>query len=515
MTPCRSAATSVALFALLALLASCARPNRLASSDEEKAPLDPDDSRDAVDPGLRGALGVVGGLGPCTVNGRWDGFPEPCDNGVAGVDGCDEDPIAGTCRVLAGWECQNAWDSPSTCTQIVCGDGIKASTEPCDDGFWNSDTHPDACRTNCRLPRCGDGVEDSNEICDQGTANGMPGACLANCSGYSDLALDPVDAPMHAYALSPAPVGTVGVLMSINLYEELCLPDPIDYVGFNELADWLDQQGFIVGKRVTLTEDTIFTKTLRVYDEGRDAYASDHVVHLDARYVEPVAGPVQGRAGDEVLVAIHGSALAPGCPCATGPTIAADWCGERAPSGGGGGTCPDGPYSRLGLCPFDVLQERMLETPPEVPTTAASRDPVGVQCNRSCLVAGTVGSCDPDGRTSQLPVPPVDAPAPCAVPGGSPKVDELCTQLSALNCPGFCDTPESTCGYLEDGAEPLDQKCHIMAAGGDVAQFEEDGSAGSCSVSGQLLDDLLADFANAPARDAWAYCTTNGADAKC
>jgi hypothetical protein len=42
-----------------------------------------------------------------------------------------------------------------------CGNGVLDAGEECDDGPLNSDTTPDACRTNCRLAGCGDGVEDT------------------------------------------------------------------------------------------------------------------------------------------------------------------------------------------------------------------------------------------------------------------------------------------------------------------------------------------------------------------
>jgi cysteine-rich repeat protein len=51
----------------------------------------------------------------------------------------------------------------------VCGDGVQSSTcEVCDDRAGNSDTLPDACRTDCRPARCGDGVADAGEPCDDG-----------------------------------------------------------------------------------------------------------------------------------------------------------------------------------------------------------------------------------------------------------------------------------------------------------------------------------------------------------
>jgi hypothetical protein len=65
-----------------------------------------------------------------------------------------------------------------------CGDGILDDGEECDDGAANSDTEPDACRTDCTLPYCGDGVIDDGEMCDDGPANSdtQPGACRTDCT---------------------------------------------------------------------------------------------------------------------------------------------------------------------------------------------------------------------------------------------------------------------------------------------------------------------------------------------
>jgi cysteine-rich repeat protein len=53
-----------------------------------------------------------------------------------------------------------------------CGDGIlDIPDEECDRGARNSDTEPDACRTDCRRPWCGDGVVDRGEACDDGNDN--------------------------------------------------------------------------------------------------------------------------------------------------------------------------------------------------------------------------------------------------------------------------------------------------------------------------------------------------------
>jgi len=52
--------------------------------------------------------------------------------------------------------------------------------EQCDEGMLNSNTVPNACRTNCRLPYCGDNVVDAGEQCDNGRLNSANGTCR-NC----------------------------------------------------------------------------------------------------------------------------------------------------------------------------------------------------------------------------------------------------------------------------------------------------------------------------------------------
>jgi hypothetical protein len=68
-----------------------------------------------------------------------------------------------------------------------CGNGELEGTEQCDDGTANSDTEPDACRTDCTEARCGDGVVDSGEQCDD--AGGFCAGCsLTPPTGWSECA---------------------------------------------------------------------------------------------------------------------------------------------------------------------------------------------------------------------------------------------------------------------------------------------------------------------------------------
>ncbi len=97
-----------------------------------------------------------------------------CGDGIANQPGeeCDEgvnnsDTLPDACR--------------TDCTLPICGDNIVDSGDACDDGVDNSDTVPDACRSDCTLPACGDDVTDSEEECDGADDAACPGVCRADC----------------------------------------------------------------------------------------------------------------------------------------------------------------------------------------------------------------------------------------------------------------------------------------------------------------------------------------------
>ena len=78
---------------------------------------------------------------------------------------------------------------PCNASVAVCGDGVTlAECEQCDDGAGNSDTTPDACRTNCALPKCGDGIADlaHGEECDDANGDYCDG-CTPLCQAEIGL----------------------------------------------------------------------------------------------------------------------------------------------------------------------------------------------------------------------------------------------------------------------------------------------------------------------------------------
>jgi len=120
---------------------------------------------------------------------------ESCDNGTR-----NSNSTPGACRLNCclpfcsdnvtdpGEQCDDGnlinGDGCSSICVRECGNGaLNPSLEQCDNGTLNSNTAPNACRANCRLPFCGDGVVDAGEQCDNGTWMGIdPGQCRPNCT---------------------------------------------------------------------------------------------------------------------------------------------------------------------------------------------------------------------------------------------------------------------------------------------------------------------------------------------
>ncbi len=92
-------------------------------------------------------------------------------------------------------------DISSDTSPAECGNGVQEGREECDEGDANSDTTPNACRTDCRIARCGDAVVDDGEACDDGNQLGGDG-CGATCAEESGpFEAEPNDNPAAASAL--------------------------------------------------------------------------------------------------------------------------------------------------------------------------------------------------------------------------------------------------------------------------------------------------------------------------
>ena len=116
-----------------------------------------------------------------------------CGNGIAEEgEECDRTDVRGLWCAFCTRNCR--LDYYGWCGES-CGNGFIDPLEQCDNGSANSDTVPDACRTNCLGPRCGDGVLDTSETCDDlnedpnddcpsgPTATTNPNACQPSSCG--------------------------------------------------------------------------------------------------------------------------------------------------------------------------------------------------------------------------------------------------------------------------------------------------------------------------------------------
>ncbi len=117
------------------------------------------------------------------------GLGEECDDAGSNAnvaDACRLTCKLPTCgdRILdTGEECERDDEGCNVQTCVLCGNGEIGEGEECDDGASNSDTEPDACRTDCQEAGCGDGVVDDGEQCDLGGGNSdsAPDTCRTSC----------------------------------------------------------------------------------------------------------------------------------------------------------------------------------------------------------------------------------------------------------------------------------------------------------------------------------------------
>lgn len=129
---------------------------------------------------------------------------------------------------------------------IVCGDGVVAGIELCDDGPSNSDSRPDACRTDCTLPRCGDRVVDAGEEVDPPVSPSVvvhvdPVTCRYDFSDVRQLSCngtcgswgggagcqqEDADALCKLVTGNPASVATGALVTSVLPASGICCPPP-------------------------------------------------------------------------------------------------------------------------------------------------------------------------------------------------------------------------------------------------------------------------------------------------
>jgi cysteine-rich repeat protein len=139
-------------------------PPELSSSILRKLPGPVDDSNEDFVVGDPWPTNIWGETGFTSLINCGDGHTDPGEECDDAGDNSDSTPNA--CR--------------SDCALPACGDRVIDFDEECDEGASNSDSAPDACRADCTLPSCGDAVTDSGEQCDDGNGSSSD-ACLDTC----------------------------------------------------------------------------------------------------------------------------------------------------------------------------------------------------------------------------------------------------------------------------------------------------------------------------------------------
>jgi cysteine-rich repeat protein len=105
--------------------------------------------------------------GPDSTTDPTTGGPTVCGDGVqASAELCDDGELNGLyapCGPL--------------CLPNYCGDGLLGPSEACDDG---NKVDTDACRSDCTVSRCGDMIVQTDEVCDDGNVDENDG-CTSRC----------------------------------------------------------------------------------------------------------------------------------------------------------------------------------------------------------------------------------------------------------------------------------------------------------------------------------------------
>ncbi len=315
-----------------------------------------------------GTPGTANTACPVCGNGTVE-YGEQCDDGnqTAG-DGCAPDcTLEGNCGngvVDPGEECDDgAYNSDSfpdacrtDCTMAHCGDGVTDTGEECDDGAQNSDSAADACRTDCTAAHCGDGVVDTGEECDDGDV--LPGdGCDATCHIEQGTTVQPGDIVITEIMQNPATVSDfVGEWFEVTNVTN----DPIDLLGFTIRDTGGDSH-------VISSSVVVFPFSYVVLGNNADV-TTNGGVFVSYEY----SGVSLGNGSDELILEFAGQvidqvawdngatfpdpsgasmSLDPAATDATANDDGANWCEATTPYGDGDLGTPGGPNPPCNAAP--------------------------------------------------------------------------------------------------------------------------------------------------------------------
>lgn len=393
---------------------------------------------------------------------------EQCDDGNASSgDGCSE-----LCAVEPGFACADVqilstFDFRSDCRAAGCGNTIPEAGEECDDGDDNSDALADSCRADCTLPRCGDLVEDSAELCDNGSFNGQAGFCTSTCDGY----LPRLVTGTHSYEAEALP-SVVGLFLSEADLMPVCAESPVDLDRFDDILEFVATHDFFVGRIVQADVDFTVEHPIIFLDDGIAPRGGGSIFSAQSASVVPSFGRYSVAAGTPVLVPIFGGAAGPSCPCGTGGGAQIQGCNAAD---------PPAPAPCVDECPdFDPSRAFTIGLDASVPASPVGTHPenFSASCSATCLIAGSLTSCDEPG-VGAGPAVPVDVVEPCPASPGRGLENRICGELSpelgVVGCPGMCETPDGTCAFLgaSEGVDVDEVKCQLMGDGVSMCTSDE------------------------------------------
>ncbi len=192
----------------------------------------------------------------------------------------------------------------------VCGDGVVAGEEECDEGEANSEL-PDACRPDCREPVCGDGIVDSSEECDDGNTDDFDDCSLCRLSaGQCILCAEDADCGRAVDRCSPVLEGRACLLgcrddadcpenstcgRAAGVDTEVCVPE------FNTCEGCLDRDddGYGIGLECLGSDCNDANPSI---NPGVEEICDDIDNDCDTRNDEGCPPDLLVRAGEEVVL---------------------------------------------------------------------------------------------------------------------------------------------------------------------------------------------------------------------
>jgi RHS repeat-associated protein len=453
---------------------------------------------------------------------------EECDVGNNFGPGCAED-VQKRCQIVPGWSCTLATATgPSTCTNSTCGNGTILAPEVCDDGVNNSNTRPNACRSDCRRAGCGDGIVDwdpnndnvftDGEACDDGIHNDEPGMCNHLCTArlpYETFAL----VENNRVTMAPG-TNLIGIVINQSEVTEITTAATVDLVGYGNVVDAIFGSDLVTGitryvdvanSDYKIDGPVTVTNPVIIYNEG-STLNSGAAFHFDNYAVDVWQGTFVVSPGSLMVGPMAAFVGGSGTCCGGGGADLLRGCAVTM-----GGTPFPGPTPEpcyYGQCDPNTVPGITGITKPPLPSvmtdpflTISAATTFGFECGQSCAVAGgqTTLCAEPNGPPS-LPALPITRNCGPGSRAGNLGID-ICGYVSGFsNCPGSCrqgvDCWTLAPGDSYDDPTPIGGDCAVQLSCNYDDQLSCCAPPPAVPASTQMIDqwrDCLHGSPNCPA----------------